>query len=159
MHNFPQEVQNVCHLSRLCVLHAISKSNWYVTTRTLTLCRVFYEKEEVFAYCYLHKWREPFMTCMAVLTLFVRFLTVYVSVSTLPCRPLSYGFCTTNLLCYVQKNPHVCSTTNQGQWFQIEAETLAPCRWLSCWRGVVFASFRIGLPLFVSNEGLDTLQS
>ena len=31
---FLHEVQNVCHLSRLCVLHAISKSNWYVTYQT-----------------------------------------------------------------------------------------------------------------------------
>jgi len=63
----------------------------------------------------LHKWWIPFMTCMTMCTLFVRFLTVYVSVSTLPCRPLSYGFYIANLQWYVQKkNPHFCSTTNPG---------------------------------------------
>ena len=104
----------------------------------------------------LHKWWIPFKTCMTMCTLFVRFLTVYVSVSTLPYRPLSYGFYIANLQWYVQKNPHFCSTTNQGPWFQIEAETPAPCRWLSGWRGVVFASFQKDWPLIVLNEGSST---
>ena len=45
---FLHEVQNVCHLSRLCVLVVIPKSKWYVAFQTPTLCYFYFAKEEVF---------------------------------------------------------------------------------------------------------------
>ena len=44
---FLHEVQNVCHLSRLCVLVVIPKSKWYVAFQTPTLCYFYFAKEEV----------------------------------------------------------------------------------------------------------------
>ena len=39
--HFYHEVQNVCQLSRLCALHAISKSKWYVDYQTPYPMQVF----------------------------------------------------------------------------------------------------------------------
>ena len=44
---FHHEVQNVCHLSRLCVLAVIPKSKWYVAFQIPTLCYFYFAKEEV----------------------------------------------------------------------------------------------------------------